>query len=76
MMIARKLFDSFVDALSLKQKEEIYDIAMTDIDVAMAKMANMYEEIFSDYPTGLLAGFIQQHLKDKIFQRTHKQAAA
>lgn len=76
MMIARKLFDSFLDSLTASQKEVIYDLAINDPDHAMTKMANLYEEVFGDYPTGLVAGFVQQHLKDKVFQKTHKQIAA
>ncbi len=74
-MIARKLFDSFLDSLNTSQKEDIYELAINDLDVAMSKMANLYEKVFGDYPTGLVAGFIQQHLKDKVFQRTYRQAA-
>ena len=75
-MIARKLFDSFLDSLTSQQRENVYDLAVNDLDHAMTKMANFYEEIFADYPTGLVAAFIDQHLKDKVFQRSHKQIAA
>jgi hypothetical protein len=77
MLIASKLLDSFMNALNEEQRERIYQTAVGDIDEAMALMANMYERIFGDYPTGFVAAFIQQHLKDKVFQRTHfKDAAA
>jgi hypothetical protein len=75
MMIARKLFDSFVDSLSSLQKEDVYELAINDVDEAMSMMANLYEKMFHDYPTGLVAAFIYQHLKDKVFQKTHKQVA-
>ena len=74
MMIARKLFESFLNSLSLEDRELVYEIALSDEDQAMTKMANLYEGIFGDYPTGLVAGFINQHLKDKVFQKTHQAA--
>lgn len=74
MMIARKLFDSFVDSLSASQKEDVYELAIHDVDEAMSMMANLYEKQFNDYPTGLVAAFIYQHLKDKVFQKTLKAA--
>jgi len=76
MLIARKLFDSFLDSLTATQKDEIYELAVNNVDEAMAKMANLYERAFGDYPTGLVASFIYQHLKDKVFQKTHKPLAA
>lgn len=74
-MIARKLLDNFLDSLTLDQKEEIYGMALNDMNEAMARMANLYEEIFKDYPGGILAAFMQQHLKDKVFQKTHQAVA-
>lgn len=75
MLIARKLFDSFLDSLNMSQKEEAYELAISNLDESMAMMANLYEKSFGDYPTGLVASFIYQHLKDKVFQKTHKAAA-
>ncbi|MDX1921306.1 MAG: hypothetical protein SFU25_11310 [Candidatus Caenarcaniphilales bacterium] len=75
MLIARKLFDSFIDSIPSDRKNEIYDLAVIDVEEAMSLMANLYERAFGDYPTGLVASFIFQHLKDKVFQKTHKTAA-
>lgn len=75
MLIARKLFDSFLDSIPSSKKDEIYDLAIIDVEEAMSLMANLYEKVFGDYPTGLVASFIFQHLKDKVFQKTHKAAA-
>jgi hypothetical protein len=70
MLIARKLFDNFLDATDAQKKEFVYELAIYDLDEATALMANLYESIFGDYPTGLVATFMQQHLKDKVFQKT------
>jgi hypothetical protein len=74
MLIARKLFDNFIDLLSDSQKDEVYTLAVKNVDEAMSLMANLYEKAFGDYPTGLVATFMFQHLKDKVFQRTFKAA--
>jgi hypothetical protein len=74
MLIARKLADTFVDSIPSAKKEEIYEIALLNVDEAMSMMANLYEKEFGDYPTGLVAAFILQHLKDKVFQKTYKAA--
>ncbi|MDJ0625084.1 MAG: hypothetical protein QNJ31_01800 [Candidatus Caenarcaniphilales bacterium] len=75
MLIARKLFDSFLDAMTEDQKDEAYELATRNIDESMSLMANLYEKFFGDYPTGLVASFIYQHLKDKVFQKTHRVVA-
>ncbi len=72
MLIARKLFDNFLDATDAKKKEYVYELAAIDLDEATALMANLYEAVFGDYPTGLVATFMEQHLKDKVFQRMVK----
>ncbi len=73
MLIARKLVDTFMNSLKQADKDHLYDLAMVDLDSAMAKFSSSYEVLFGDYPTGFVAALMQQHLKDKIFQKTVTQ---
>ncbi|MDX1917862.1 MAG: hypothetical protein SFT81_01785 [Candidatus Caenarcaniphilales bacterium] len=75
MLIARKLLENLFDSLSTEAKEELYSLAISNMDAAMSRCAILYEEMYKDYPTGFVAALILQHLKDRVFQKTHKLAA-
>lgn len=69
MLLARKLMEDFINRIPADIKEEVYDLAVENIEGAVARCALIYEEIYKDYPTGFMAELILQHLKDKVFQR-------
>ncbi|HEY9885786.1 MAG TPA: hypothetical protein V6C96_00860 [Vampirovibrionales bacterium] len=76
MLIAQRLFDNFINSLNDDARDKVYSLASSSMNEAMAQMANLYEKQYGDYPTGLVAAFIHQHLEDKLFQRGKQAAAA
>lgn len=74
-MFARKLLDNFIDGLDEEYKESVYSLAMTDINNGLAKFIMTYEEVFKDYPSGILLDMMEQHIKDKVFQKERKLAS-
>lgn len=76
MIFAYKLLDSFINKLDSNTKSELYDLAYTNFDEALAKSALYYHQLFEDYPSGIVLDLLIKHLKDKIFQQTNIISAA
>ena len=75
MLLARKIIDDFIDKIDGAEKEEMYSLATeNNMELAMAKLAIKYEEIYKDYPSGFVADLLLQHLKDKAFQNSVKKS--
>lgn len=74
MLFARKLLDNFIDNIPEAEKLELYQLSETQFNDAMARFALLYEEMFKDYPSGLLIDMMEQHLQDKLFQKQKKLA--
>jgi|GEM_PF-6527685 len=69
-MIARALLNHFLDTLTLEQREEAYQLAYKELHLGLARMANLYNKLFDDFPSGDLVSFLEQHLRDRVFQKS------
>ena len=72
-MIARILLDRFLETLTSEKREEAYQLAYQDLQLGLAKLASLYHELFNDFPSGDLILFLEQHLKDRLFQKKLKE---